>query len=139
VDEVRKIADAAFSRAQGITRGPGGARIAAVCIDGSGRSTWADNRVTRVDLPHKKKPEATGCHAEIAALAYWFKNWTKGPTICVVVRAKKERRGGPFVAGMARPCKYCIDTLREFGVKEVVYTTGETNMFGHPQIKKEQL
>lgn len=40
-----------------------------------------------------------------------------------VARAKKPKRGDPFVWGLAKPCPSCKEAINSFGIKKIVYTT----------------
>ncbi len=126
----------------------GGARVAASVISSNVQIGQGTNQKHTVDIPHVRKPRSVGCHAEIAALAAAAEevNYRRGDytrhirgSVCVVARAKRTARGGPVVPGLARPCNPCMETLRAFGIREVVYTTGETDVDGMPETKTENL
>ncbi len=115
--------------------GYGGARVAAAITDGHWWG-FGYNIPEAAAWKGARKPKSVGTHAEIVALAeYTEKNSFQ--RYALVARAKKAKRGGPWVPGLARPCKYCMDALREFGIYEVVYTTGGIGVDGRPEIKWE--
>lgn len=75
-----------------------------------------------------KNKDAIFLHAEIAAIknalrildAKDLKN-----TSLYICRVKKEERDRQdWVDGLAKPCPGCLRAIAEFGIKQVVYTTG---------------
>jgi tRNA(Arg) A34 adenosine deaminase TadA len=48
-----------------------------------------------------------------------------------VARVKQEKRGGPFIWGLAKPCEGCERAIQAFGVKRVVFTTDNSSMEIH--------
>lgn len=64
-----------------------------------------------------KNSRMKAIHAEMGA-ARSFKNLSKYALYVV-----RTRPSGP---GLAKPCKYCVDVLREAKCKQVYYTTSQT-------------
>jgi cytidine deaminase len=119
----------------------GGARVAAAVFRNWGKTAYGNNGPSVPAIPHERKPRKRGACAEVVALANYLADidddWDA--TTVVVARAKKTKRGGTFVPGLARPCGHCQATLRLFGVQEMVYTTGVLGVDGNPEFEKESL
>lgn len=134
--DVKAQANYLFTRAMSLST-YGGARVSASITDGC-NFAYANNGPDEPAIPHEKKPRRRGACAEVMALSYWVRAWPSSPAkSCIVARAKRTRRAGPWMPGLARPCSYCMSTLKAFGVKEVVYTTGEVDVNGKPEIAME--
>lgn len=84
-------------------------QVAAIITDSEGVISWGWNSMG---------PTGYGQHAEDHAL--WRSNPKRleGSTITVAGRRAKS---GNFV--LARPCAYCMETLRNVGIDKVVYRT----------------
>lgn len=60
-------------------------------------------------------------HAEMAALISASKQLSPNMfPYCTIYVARKLNRPG---YGLARPCKACMEAIKEFGIKKIVYTT----------------
>jgi cytidine deaminase len=56
-----------------------------------------------------------------------------GSTV-LVARAKREKRGGDWVQGMAKPCEGCINMLMDFKVDQIHYTLDwQPDLYTAPQ------
>lgn len=73
--------------------------------------------------PKWNYPNKLSIHAEVSAILSSGKNYMKN-SVAIVYR---ERANG--LPAMARPCKYCMRMLREFGVKKVIYSTNSYPYF----------
>lgn len=69
-------------------------------------------------------------HAEVDSIVKYLR-YNRAHTLpectMVVVRAKKDKSGGKWVHGLAKPCEGCQRAIAAFGIKNVVYTTGDPN------------
>jgi tRNA(Arg) A34 adenosine deaminase TadA len=65
-------------------------------------------------------------HAEIDAINKWNENWeiTKSTTLYVTGLTAT----GNF-CNSSKPCKPCMETIRPFGIKRIIYTTRSINTF----------
>ena len=69
-------------------------------------------------LPFEKIPFL---HAEMAALITASKKiQTKDFKYCTLYVARKLKAGD---CGLARPCKACMQAIKEYGINKIVYTT----------------
>lgn len=86
--------------------------------------SFGTNRETHFnDERYMKNPDVVGMHAEVAALlSAETRPYDLVGAVVYVARAKKTRRDGVFVAGLARPCAGCMRALHDFGVAEVHWT-----------------
>lgn len=96
------------------------------------RITFGNNRKTGFcDERYMKNVDAVGMHAEIAALmAAESKPYHVKGAVALVARAKKTRRGGEIVAGLAKPCEGCMRALEDWGIAYVMWT--EDQRHGQP-------
>lgn len=62
---------------------------------------------------------------------------TLNESVMVVVRAKKNRRGGDWVAGESRPCETCMNIMRDYGVKVVGYVSSDQDGQKIPELTFE--
>lgn len=101
--------------------------------DTSERISFGWNHAGRSDLisHYARNEKVDGTCAEAAAIIAAMSRYRTvvGSTV-LVARARRERRGGPIVPGLARPCEGCIRLLKDFKVKEVIYTTDDPNHIG---------
>ncbi len=92
-------------------------KLAAIAIKGGsvlavGQNSFRQN-TTPVNTIHYTD---LGIHAEENCL----RNLTTVPKILYVARVTKAGR-----VAMARPCPRCMKQIREFGIKQICYTTNE--------------
>jgi deoxycytidylate deaminase len=88
-------------------------KVGAVLVDGSRVISVGFNKI-KYNGRFETKWDTT--HAEISALMTSGKRNIKNATIYVY----REKRNGTI--GMARPCEYCQQSLKDFGVKTMIYT-----------------
>lgn len=103
------------------------------CFDGwpmtSTSNAWAKR--------YRKHPLKVGIDAELVAMtqALLHGHDLKGSTL-YVVRAKRACREGPFIRGLAKPCRGCETAARDFGVGTVVYTTDDPDIIGIMELSR---
>lgn len=77
---------------------------------------------------YSKNEHCVYLHAEIDALVRTLRHRSVEDldyAHMFVVRAKKDKSGGKWVHGLAKPCEGCQSAIAAFGIKNVVYTTGD--------------
>lgn len=116
------------------SRVPGGARVVAALyikneMVGLG---WNQNRTSPFQAQHGKNSDAIYLHAELHAIKQALRvvghdDLIRAKTTLFVCRAKRTRRAGPFVWGLARPCSGCMGAISKdwFKIKNVVYSLNE--------------
>ncbi len=69
-------------------------------------------------------------HAETEAIMRSFRKMDLNGCYLVVVRNKKDGRGGQEVFGCSKPCTSCVGIMALYGVKKAYYTdeNGEINI-----------
>lgn len=72
----------------------------------------------------------TSLHAEMRCCMFLSPEQVEGSVIYVY----REARTGPYFPAIARPCKYCMEVLRELKVKRIFYTVGD-----YPYYESERL
>ena len=81
-----------------------------------------------------KSKEAIFPHAEISAIKNALREIDVDDllkTEMYVCRVKKPKpRSKIWVPGLAKPCEGCRRAILEFGIKRVLYTTDEENVYG---------
>lgn len=90
------------------------AKIACILLDHSTRIGHGYNQV-------KSHPKYTTgikktIHAEVSAILSTRKEQVPGATAIVY----REVKGKP---SLAKPCKYCMEELKKFGVRKLIYST----------------
>lgn len=123
--------DLAFAQAISIEK-TGGARVGAAIVLKNKVIAFGQNKnkTHPFQAEYAKRPEALYLHAENDAI----KNALKRVSVddlrkatLYVARAKKigTTGRGPFVYGLAKPCKGCMGAIGTYELKRVVYTTDE--------------
>lgn len=117
-----------IERLRQIPRVVGQQRVCAIAVDENGRRYTAVNSYTKTHpiMQHFAKlaesnEEKCYLHAEVAAV---LKAKTKRVVEVYVARILADS----MTPGMAKPCPTCEAALRAFGVKRVIYTTGNSMM-----------
>lgn len=84
---------------------------------------WNSPDVSELSQAYAKHEEAIGTHAEVAAIVNALSRHVpvRGGHM-FVARAKKIKRGGPFISGVACPCNGCFKLLADFGIASVTWT-----------------
>lgn len=79
---------------------------------------------------YSKNEHCIYLHAEVDSIVR-FLNYNDVSQLAeqtlVVVRAKRDGVKGKWVHGLAKPCEGCQRAIAAFGIKNVVYTTGDPN------------
>lgn len=81
-----------------------------------------------MQLRFARNEQSIYLHAEIDAIKNALKEVSVedlSNCILYVVRTKKD-----FSEGLAKPCKGCKMAIATFGIKKVIYTTNEENVYG---------
>lgn len=77
-----------------------------------------------------KNSEANSIHAEVSAIKNTINHFRgekyarevlENATL-YVCRIKKESQNGEYTWGLARPCSGCMNAIKEFNIKRVVYS-----------------
>ena len=68
-------------------------------------------------------------HAILNALHVLSEDDLKKASLYICRVKKMERGGQDWVYGLAKPCAGCARCIMEFGIRQVVYTTGEGDNF----------
>lgn len=77
----------------------------------------------------KKHPEANFPHCEVEAIRIALRNISEeelSKCDLYISRVKKNRRGGEYVTGLAKPCEGCMKAIMRYKPRNVYYTT-DTN------------
>ena len=93
------------------------------CIASAVNSNKTNPKVVKYNsvLPFEKVPFL---HAEMAALISASKKIDVNELqYCTLYVARKSAYGGNNGCRLARPCPACMEAIREYGIKKVVYTT----------------
>ena len=91
----------------------------------------------------KKNNDAVFLHAEIAAIAnalnHMDKEELRNSTLYVHrVKRKSSLNHKDWVDGLAFPCEGCTSAIMSFGIKRVVYSTDEQDVYGEINVQAEQ-
>ena len=109
--------------------------------DTNERISFGWNHAGRSDLisHYARNEKVDGTCAEAAAIIAAISRYRTvvGSTV-LVARARRERRGGPVVPGLARPCEGCVRLLKDFKVGKVFYTTDDPDDVGLMIFHKEK-
>lgn len=90
--------------------------------DGVERVAWGRNRPGAMPMHRAHyNPEVIGVHAEVDAVDR-VHPLERRELVMLVARSRKLRRGGPVVAGNAKPCDSCFDYAATRGVSNVFWT-----------------
>jgi len=93
---------------------------------------WGHNSKDDSDLSvaYAKHHEVVGTHAEVAAIVNALSRHVRiNGASMFIARAKKLRRGGRYVAGLAQPCDGCKKIIDDFGIMDLIYTFGQKGEF----------
>lgn len=84
---------------------------------------WNHSGTSDLSNAYSRHDKTEGTCAECAAVISALSRYkTIAGSIVLVARAKRERRGGPVVRGLAKPCEGCSRLLYDFQVAAVWYT-----------------
>ena len=108
----------------------GGARVCAIVVLKNKPISFGSNKnkTHPFQAKYAKHPEALDLHAENDAiknaLSFITVDGLRKSTL-YISRAKRSGDSGvgPFVYGLAKPCRGCMRAIVTFGLKRVVYTT----------------
>jgi len=82
---------------------------------------------------YSKNPEAIYLHAETAAISnalnHVHKNDLARATLYIRRVKKLDKDAEDYVDGLAKPCPGCMRAILTFGLKKVVYSTEDNNVF----------
>lgn len=105
-------------------------------------SIWIGNRLISIGVcelksdpfqaKYGRNSESIYRHAEVAAIKNALNKIRSGDlsrAILYVARVKKNKIGGEFISGLAKPCIGCQSCISDFNIKQVVYTTDEEGKF----------
>lgn len=80
---------------------------------------------SRLQRRFKKNAHALCCHAEIDAIQNALKRYTQEDLKrcdIYVIRVRKPYQGGPYLTGIAKPCKGCQKAIKHYGIRAVIYS-----------------
>jgi deoxycytidylate deaminase len=82
---------------------------------------------------YSKNPEAIYLHAETNAISnalnHVHKNDLARATLYIRRVKKLDKDAEDYVDGLAKPCPGCMRAILTFGLKKVVYSTEDNNVF----------
>ena len=93
-------------------------------------------------LRFAKNNDADTIHAEVQAIKNAVnhfrgesnaKEFIKNATL-YICRAKRKSKYGPWIWGLAFPCSGCMEAIKDFGIKRVVYS--EEGIGNYGEIKR---
>jgi tRNA(Arg) A34 adenosine deaminase TadA len=91
----------------------------------------------------RKNNDAVFLHAEIAAIAnalnHMNKDDLRDSTLYVHrVKRKSSLNQKDWIDGLALPCEGCTSAIMSFGIKRVVYSTDEQDIYGEIDVQANE-
>ena len=114
----------------------GNQTLASCIVKGNRVISFGHNKRKTHPLQTKfaKNPEAIYLHAEIDAIKNALKEVDSSLLDqCTMYIARTKKNGDE---GMSKPCKGCKKAIEAFGIRRVIYTTEEENIYGEMERKR---
>ena len=110
--------------------GAGNQKLAACLVKGNKIISFGVNKrkTHPLQVKYARNSESIYLHAEIDVIKNSLKEISSEVlSDCTLYIARTKKNGSE---GISKPCKGCMRAIETFGIKKVVYTTDEENVYG---------